>query len=66
MQIITFRIDKQCGLTVEYKEIYPISWDRSWWKIIQERKCIYTYIHIKLCPFSVQQKLAQHCKSTIL
>ena len=34
-------------------------------KRIRKRIQIYTYIYIKLNRFAVQQKLTQHCKSTI-
>jgi len=42
------------------------------WIYIYIYMCVYThthihvYIYIKLSHFAVQQKLAQHCKSTIL
>jgi len=48
--------------TVQHKELYPISWDKPWWKRIQKIMCICIY----LSHFDVQQKLTQHCKSTIL
>ena len=56
-----FRTDNQWGPTVQHKELYPVSWAKSWWKI---RKRM--YIGAWLDHFSVQQKLAQHCKSTII
>ena len=45
MQTITFRMDKQWGIvpTVQHKELYPISRDTTWWKIIQEKECMHMY-----------------------
>ena len=36
--------------------------DRTWWKIIWEKECVYMYGQVT----AVQQKLKEHCKSTIL
>ena len=62
MQTMTFRMNKQWGPTIQHRELYPISWERLWWKIIEEKECIYVW----LGHFAIQQKLAQYCKSTIL
>ena len=59
-QTVTFRMDKQGGPTVQHRELYLVSWDRPWWKI---RKRMYIYVW--LGHFAIEQKLAQHCKSTI-
>ena len=63
---------KQCGPTVEHRELYPNSCDRTWLEDnIRKEMCVYicTYIYIHmyiwLGHFAVQQKLAQHSKSTI-
>ena len=45
MQTITFRIYKQRGPTIQYKELYPISWDRPQWKIIFFIKRMYSSSH---------------------
>ena len=50
MHTITFRIDKQQGLTVSPRELYPVSWD----------------IYVSPSHFAVQQKFTQHYKSTII
>ena len=34
MQTVTFRMDKQQGLTEQHRELYPVSWDRLGWKRI--------------------------------
>ena len=44
------------------KELYPISWGRTWWKLVWENECIYVW----LGHYAVQKKLTQHCKSTII
>ena len=41
MQTIPFRMDKQWGPTVQHRELDPISWDRTWWKIVWEKRCKY-------------------------
>ena len=33
-------MDKQWGPTVELRELYSKSGDRTWWKIIKLKKCI--------------------------
>ena len=65
-------MDKQWGPTVQHRELYGVSWDRSWWKEYKKGMCIYIHIYIYICMyvwlghFAVQQKLALHCKSTII
>ena len=44
LQTITSRMDKQWGPTVKKRELYALSWDRTWWKIIWEKECIYIYV----------------------
>ena len=48
---ITFRIKKQWGLKVQYRELYPISWDRTWWKIIWEKECMCVCVCVCVCVF---------------
>ena len=43
MQTITFRMDKQWGLTVQHRELYPVSWDRPWEKTVWEKDCVCMY-----------------------
>ena len=66
MQTITFRMGKQRGPTVQHKEICPVFWVRTRWKIGGLKKeykqidiNIYTYI------FAIQQKLEEHYKSAL-
>ena len=28
---------------MQHRELHLISWDRTWWKIVWEKECIYTY-----------------------
>ena len=53
--------DRQQDPTVEHRALYSISCDKPEWKRIG--KSVHTY---KLNLFAVQQKLAQHGKSTIV
>jgi len=41
-------MDKQWGPSEQHRELYPVSWDRTWWKKIWEKneKYIYTHIHL--------------------
>ena len=55
MQIMAFRMDKQWGPAVQHSKLYPISWARTWWKIIWDKECIYVW----LAYFAIQQTLAQ-------
>ena len=46
--IISFGVDKQWDLAI-YKvnsELYPVTCDGTWWKIMWEKKCAYIYICI--------------------
>ena len=66
MQTITFRMDEKQGPNVQYRELYSISYNKP-----LKRVCIYIYIkyifmYVYLSHFAIQQRLAQHCKSTIL
>ena len=58
MQTITFGIYKQQGPTVQHRELYSISSDKSKWEIILKR----IYICIKVSNFSIQQILANMVK----
>ena len=68
---ILYRMDKQNGPNL-YRELFSIYYDEPQWK--RKGKRIYIYIYIYICiyiyikqnHFSVQQKLTQHRKSTIL
>ena len=42
---------------------YLVTCDRTWWRIMWEKECI--YIWVWLDHFAVKQKLTEHCKSTI-
>ena len=35
--------DKQWDPTIQHRELCPVSWVRTWWKIIWEKECIYMY-----------------------
>ena len=76
---ITFRMGKQWGPTVQHRKLCPVSWNRTLWGMIWEKEyirivCMYVWLgqYIYVCmyvwlgQFAVQQKLTQHCKSTIL
>ena len=72
--------------TVQHRELYPISWDRPWWKIawvgkknvwgnnlkifLKNKKWLSQKkkknVYIWLGHYAAQQKVTQHCKSTIL
>ena len=58
-QTTTFRMDKQWGPAIQHRELYPVSWDRTWWKIIWQGMYVYRG------HFAVQWKLAQYCKSIL-
>ena len=51
------------GPAVQHGELYPINWNRTWWKILWQ-KVIYVYIWPG--HFIVQHKLIEHCKSTLI
>ena len=42
LETISFRMDKQWGPTVQHRELYPFSWNRTWWKRVWEKECIRT------------------------
>ena len=33
-------MDKQWGLAIRHRELYPVSWGRTLWKIVQEKECV--------------------------
>ena len=49
MQTITFWVDKQWGPSVQHRELYPIFWDRTWWKIVWEKECVYACVYVCVC-----------------
>ena len=55
-------VDKHWDPAVQHKELYLVTYDGTWWRIMWEQKCI----HVWLGHFAVQQKLTEHCKSTII
>ena len=62
MQTNIYRMDKQQGPTVYHRELCSVSCDKPQRRRIRRRM----YIGVWLSHFAVQQKLTQHCKSTIL
>ena len=49
MQTITFRMDKQWSPSVQHRQLYPITCDRTWWKIISEKRkyirvCVWDWV----------------------
>ena len=34
--------------------------------IMRRRRYVYMYLYVKLGPFAVQQKVTEHCKSTMI
>ena len=44
-----FRMDKQQSPTILHRELYPVSWDRPWWKTVWEKECIYICMTGSLC-----------------
>ena len=46
-------MDKQWGPTVQSRELYPVPWGRTWWKIVWEKECIYVCvcIYIRVCVY---------------
>ena len=59
---MTFRMDKQWGPAVEHRELYAITHDGAWRRIMWEDCVIYVW----LGHFALQQKLTQYCKSAII
>ena len=49
MQTIALGVDKQWGPAVQHKELYPITWDGTWWRIMWEKESGYIYIYIYIC-----------------
>ena len=60
VQTITFRVDKQWDPAAQHRKLYPITCDRTRWKITREKS---VHIYVWLGCFAVQQKLTEHCKS---
>ena len=40
---------EQWGPTAQHRELYPISWDRTWWKIVWKKECTYICLTGSLC-----------------
>ena len=38
-------MDKQCGPTLQHRELYPVSWDKAWWEIVWEKEKIYIHTY---------------------
>ena len=49
--------------TVHHRELYPTFWDNHTGKEYLKKRM---YVCVKQSHFAVQQRLAQHCKSTVL
>ena len=60
MQTTIYKMDKQ-GPDVQHRELYSISCDKSYARIYLK----IMYIDVYLNHSAVEQKLTQHCKSTI-
>ena len=43
MQTIIFSMDDKWDPSVQHWELYPISWDRTWRKIVGEKECVFMY-----------------------
>ena len=41
MPTIPFGLNKQWGPSVQHRELYPITCDGTWWKIIWGKECVY-------------------------
>ena len=63
MQTIALGVGKQWDHAVKHKELYLVTCNGTWWRIIWEKGYIYIY---RLGHYAVQQKLIEHCKSTII
>ena len=63
MQTLALRVDKPWGPAVQHRELYPITWDGTWWRRMWEKRM---YIYVWLGHFAVQQKLTEHCKSAVV
>ena len=61
---LTLSYHQQTHYLLYSRELYPITCDRTLWKIDNMRKRIYTYVW--LGHYAVQQKLTEIYKSTIL
>ena len=55
------------GSPVQLRELYPVSWDRTWWNIVWEKECVYTHTHtnewLSLCCIA---KIDTTIKSSML
>ena len=70
MQTIAFGMDKQWDPAVWHRELYLVTCDGTWWRIIWEKEfvcvCVCIFLYIWLGQFAVQQKLTEHYKSTVI
>ena len=48
MQSITSRLAKKWGPTVQHRELNPVSWSTTWWKIVWEKEYIYMYVWVTM------------------
>ena len=44
MQTIAFGVDKQWDSAVEHKELYLVTYDGAWWRIMWEKEFVYIYM----------------------
>ena len=44
MQTIAFGVDKQWDFAVEHRELYPVTCDGTWWRIMWEKEYIYDWV----------------------
>ena len=48
-------VDKQWGPAVQHRELYPITCDGTWWKIMWEKECIYTLTGSLCCTAEIDR-----------
>ena len=49
MQTTAFGVDKQWDPAVEHRELYLVTCDGAWWRIMWEKECIYVCVTGSLC-----------------
>ena len=55
MHTIAFGVDKQWDLAVYYRELYLVTHDGTWWKIMWEKEHTHTHTHTHdLGNFAIQ------------
>ena len=50
-------MNKQWDPTAQHRELYLISWDRLWRKIVWEKECTYMYDWSLCCTAEISTKL---------